>query len=874
MSKTRPHVPRKASHREHVLHQITNRIRQSLELPEILSTAAHEIRHFLNVDRVKIYRFAPDGSGEVIAEAIHNKQLPSLLHLHFPASDIPQSSRDLFVRARQRVITDVAAQRQMTHRLDHPDTSESLINYDIRHTPADPCHVQYLTTMGVQASLVVPVLHQRQLWGLLVAHHSKPRYFSERELQVVQLSVDQLSIAIAQANLLAQTREQVLYESTLNQVSQLLHSPLSQPEIRQQVLEAMVAALKGVGGRLYIAAEPGGEAAQLYVTGEQPHSPALEQDPVWQALLGRPTDGLSALTSTCTPSPEAIAQLATSLEDSLDAERSETLHFYTFDSLQADPRWRPIAALLEPTSIRAIALIPLQFHHQFVGYLGIFRSGYDQEILWAGQHQEDIRNTMPRASFAAWREIKLNQAPEWTPHDIRLANSAAIHLYLAVTQRRVEAMMRYQASHDALTSLPNRLLFNDQLSLALANAQQDDEMLGVAFLDLDRFKLINDSLGHAVGDELLQEVARRLRACLRPCDTIARWGGDEFTLVLPHLHSAEDITHIAQRILDRLTSSFYLGEQELYITASLGIALFPYDGTDVETLLKNADLAMYQAKQHGKNNYQIYHEGMAVQTLNHLALESDLRKALSRQELLLHYQPQIDLNTGAIVGVEALLRWQHPLLGFVSPAQFIPLAEESGIICSIGEWVLRTACQQQQDWRTAGLPPMRMAVNLSAQQFQQSNLATSILHTLEETGMEPQYLELEITESAAMRDVQFTSSTLSRLVDLGVQIAMDDFGTGYSSLSVIKHFPLHTLKIDQSFVRDAPHNSSDVAIANTVVALGRGLGLKVLAEGVETAEQVQFLRSIQCDFAQGYYFSRPLPPEAIAPLLKADRVTG
>ncbi|GAB4475791.1 MAG: hypothetical protein OHK0037_37180 [Elainellaceae cyanobacterium] len=849
------------------MHQITNRIRQSLELPEILSTAAREIQRFLKVDRVKIYRFAPDGSGEVIAEAIHNKQLPSLLHLHFPASDLPQSSRDLFVRARQRVITDVSAQRQMTHRLDHPDTGESLINQDIRHAPADPCHVQYLTTMGVQASLIVPVLHQRQLWGLLAAHHSKPRHFSERELQVVQLSVDQLSIAIAQANLLAQTREQVLYESTLNQVSQLLHSPLSQSDIRQQVLEAVVTALKGVGGRLYIAAEPGGEPAQLYVIGEQPNSPDLEQDPVWQALLGRPTDEFSALTSTRTPSPEAIAQLATSLEDSLNAERSETLRFYTFDSLQTEPRWQPIAALLEPTSIRAIALIPLQFKHQFVGYLGIFRSGYSQEILWAGQHQKDTRNAMPRASFEAWREIKLNQAPEWTPHDIRLANSVAIHLYLAVTQRRVEAMMRYQASHDALTSLPNRLLFNDQLSLALANAQQDDEMLGVAFLDLDRFKLINDSLGHAIGDELLQEVAQRLRACLRPCDAIARWGGDEFTLILPHLHSAEDITHIAQRILDRLTSSFYLGEQELYITASLGIALFPYDGTDVETLLKNADLAMYQAKQHGKNTYQIYHEGMAVQTLNHLDLESDLRKALSRQELLLHYQPQIDLNTGAIVGVEALLRWQHPLLGFVSPAQFIPLAEESGIICSIGEWVLQTACQQQRAWQNAGLPPMRMAVNLSAQQFHQSSLAASILQTLQETGIEPQYLELEITESAAMRDVQFTSSTLNRLVELGVQITMDDFGTGYSSLSVIKHFPLHTLKIDQSFVRDAPHNSSDVAIANTVVALGRGLGLKVLAEGVETAEQVQFLRSIQCDLAQGYYFSRPLPPEAIALLL-------
>jgi diguanylate cyclase (GGDEF)-like protein len=860
---------KKISYREHLLHQITNRIRQSLELPEILNTAVQEIQAFLDVDRVKVYRFDVDGSGEVIAESIEADHLPSLLNLRFPATDVPPETRELFVKARQRVIVDVVAQRKTLQQLDCPKTGKNLTVRDIRYAAVDPCHIRYLTTMGVMASLVIPILHQRHLWGLLAVHHATPRHFTERELEIIQLLVDQLSIAIAQSNLLSQARQQAEYEATINRVSHLLHCPMRSVEIRQGVLEAAVEALNGSGGRLYIIAEPTGEPAQLYTVGEQPLHPHIENSLVWQELTGyhfsMTHSDSRVMAQSWQDYKHSIANRL--LYDSNGVEQVCSIpHTYTVAELRQNPAYAPLASEFEHTKIRSILMIPLQFHQQYVGYISIFRDSYDVEIFWAGRQDEDPRNHMPRSSFALWRELKADQAPEWSADEIKLAQSIGLHVYMAIVQKRVESMIRYQASHDSLTNLPNRLLFNEQLSLALIQAHQQDEMLGVAFLDLDRFKTINDSLGHAVGDQLLQQVADSLKLCLRDCDVIARWGGDEFTLLLPHLNSAEDITKIARRILDKLSLPFY-AEQELYVTASLGIALYPYDGEDVETLLKNADVAMYQAKQLGKNNYQLYVEEMNTKVVRQLSLESDLRRAIANQELTLHYQPQIDIQTGKIVGVEALLRWQHPQLGFISPAEFIPLAEESGLICALGHWVLQTACKQQQLWYSAGLFPVRVAINLSAQQFQQTDLVNTMIQVLEATHVKPEHLEIEITESAAMRDVNFTISILRQLQDIGVTIAIDDFGTGYSSLNAIKYFPLHILKIDRSFVHDAVQDPSDAAIAKTIVALGKGLGLNVLAEGVETQEQLDFLRSIQCDSAQGYFFSKPLPPEEIAKLL-------
>lgn len=863
------YTSRQVSYREQLLHQISNRIRQSLELPEILSTAVEEIRAFLEVDRVKVYRFEADGSGEVIAEALLDDRLPSLLNLRFPASDVPPQSRDLFVKARQRVIVDVVAQRQTRQQLDSLETGESLTESDIRHTPVDPCHIQYLLTMGVLSSLIVPILHHRRLWGLLAVHHAQPRPFSESELQIVQLLVDQVSIAIAQSDLLTQARQQVHHEATVNRISHLLHCPLEVAEIRQKVLEAVVHALQGSGGRLYITAEPSGEPAQLYLTGEQPTQSWIEETPIWQELMGLsqpvaalPIKKIVADWRQYEQSPQDASSTAT------DASADRILYLYTLADLQQSEHLSSLAQAFAAGPIRSIGIIPLQFHSQVVGCLSVFRNGYDTEIWWAGHSDEDERNRMPRSSFEAWREIKADQAPAWTPDEVKLAQSVGLHLYMTVTQKRIESMIRYQASHDALTKLPNRLLFNEQLSLAIVNAQQRDEMLGVAFLDLDRFKTINDTLGHAVGDQLLQQVAHRLQGCLQSGDVIARWGGDEFTLLLPGLKSPDEVDAIAEQILDHLRVPFYLDGQELYITTSLGIALAPYDGEDAETLLKNADAAMYQAKQRGKNTYQLYYEEMHAQALERLSLEADLRKALAKGEFLLHYQPQIDVKTNQLIGLEALLRWQHPQLGWIPPSIFIPIAEESGLICEIGDWVLESACRQMQTWKAAGLPPVRIAVNLSAQQFQQPDLVQSILRTLQVTQVDPNYLEVEITESAAMKDIDFTISTLQQLREIGIRLAIDDFGTGYSSLSALKHFPLHILKIDQSFVRDAVDSSHDAAIVKAVVALGKGLGLEVLAEGVETQEQLDFLRTIQCDSSQGFFLYRPMPPAAIAHLLQ------
>jgi len=439
-------------------------------------------------------------------------------------------------------------------------------------------------------------------------------------------------------------------------------------------------------------------------------------------------------------------------------------------------------------------------------------------------------------------------------------------------RKRVEWELLHLANHDALTSLPNRSLLQDRLSQAIAYANRSEGQVAVLLIDLDRFKNINDSLGHDAGDAIIMEIGSRLSVNVRDGDTVARLGGDEFVVVLADVERVETIATLAQQVLESLAQPMTIQGHEFFPAGSIGISLYPKDGQDAQALLKNADTAMYRAKDAGRNNFQFYAQDMNSRALDRLKLEGGLRRALSRQEFVLHYQPQMDLATGAIVGLEALIRWQPPGQETVYPGDFIPIAEETGLIVAIGEWVLRTACAQHVAWdEAATFPHTRIGVNLSARQFKQQDIVKMVSRVLHETGCHATCLELEITESIIMENPEMAAETLHKLSDMGVHLSIDDFGTGYSSLSYLKRFPINTLKIDRSFVRDITTDSDDAAIAKAVIALAHSMKLKVIAEGVETAEQLHFLREQRCDQIQGYYLSRPLAAAEIETLLLAKR---
>lgn len=433
--------------------------------------------------------------------------------------------------------------------------------------------------------------------------------------------------------------------------------------------------------------------------------------------------------------------------------------------------------------------------------------------------------------------------------------------------RANEEVIKHQAYHDALTDLPNRSLFHERLTDALQQAKQNNTMLAVMFLDLDRFKNVNDSLGHAVGDLLLQAVAKQLRDSVRLGDTVARVGGDEFIILLPGLSKEDAAITVAEKVLRGFRRPVEIDGHELYIGPSIGISIYPKDGTDAETLIKNADTAMYRAKERG-NVYQLYTSAMDTKVMERLTLESSLRKAIERDELLLHYQPQVHLRTGKMVGVEALVRWQHPELGLLSPEKFIPLAEETGLIIPLGDWVLRKACKQMKEWHDQGMKGLRVSVNISPKQFQKYDLVQSVLRILEETGLHASLLELELTESCLMQSPEQAADVLFQLKQMGVKLSIDDFGTGYSSLSHLKHFPIDVLKISQFFIWDLPTESDDQAIVTTLIALAHSLQLKVVAEGVETQEQLTFLDNQHCDEIQGYFFSPPVPADDVLQLYR------
>ena len=438
-----------------------------------------------------------------------------------------------------------------------------------------------------------------------------------------------------------------------------------------------------------------------------------------------------------------------------------------------------------------------------------------------------------------------------------------------ITERKqAEQRRRYIATHDSLTDLPNRTLFHDRLNHALGYAKRNNRKVGVLFLDLDGFKAINDAFGHSNGDYVLKIVAKRLDKCVRECDSIARLSSDEFAVLLYGITRSEDSSLVAKKLLDTISEPFIIDDREVFITTSIGISIYPNDGKDASTLLQNADTAVYRAKEEGKNIYLSYSKDMAVKAYERFDLASQLRHALEREELFLEYQPQVDLGSDEITSVEALLRWQHPDKGLILPARIIPVADETGLILPIGEWVLRTACAQNLAWQKAGLPPIRMAVNLSGREFKRLNLFGLIKRVLEETGLDPQLLELELTENIIFRDMESSMALLHELKGLGIRLAVDDFGTGYSTLSHLAKFPFDTLKIDQTFAPNITTDPNDAAIVGGIISIASNLGMTVIAEGVETADQIVFYKSHGCDQVQGWFYSHSVSAETIATLLK------
>jgi len=513
--------------------------------------------------------------------------------------------------------------------------------------------------------------------------------------------------------------------------------------------------------------------------------------------------------------------------------------------------------------------------------------GKTPEILASGRHGPPFYQAMwdemkekGHWQGEIWNRRKNGEIyPEWlTINEIKdsvgkVTNYVAI--FSDITERKAaESHVRHLAHHDALTDLPNRILFVERLDHAIAHAHRAGQQVAVMFLDLDRFKLINDTLGHSVGDRLLQAIGQRLAACMREDDTVARMGGDEFTILIENVPDPRNLPSLAQKIIDELCLPVFLDGHEIVVTTSIGISIYPDDSDQPDALIKHADAAMYLAKEKGRNNFQFFTSEMNVHALERMTMEARLRKALERHEFAVHYQPQVDIGTHRIAGMEALLRWNQPDVGSIPPAHFIPVAEETGLIVPIGEWVLLEACSQNKAWQDEGLPPLRVSVNMSGRQFRQKNLVEVIGKILEETGLKAEYLELEITESIAMVNAEETITKLHALKAMGIRISMDDFGTGHSSLSYLKQFPIDTLKIDKSFVQDLAPNSTDNTIATAIATMAHGLKLKVITEGVETEEQLTYLKGMHRDQVQGFYFSQPLPPDKFAALLRGGLPLG
>jgi diguanylate cyclase (GGDEF)-like protein len=640
----------------------------------------------------------------------------------------------------------------------------------------------------------------------------------------------------------------------------MLCSSPSVPQIKAKLLADITHALNADGGRLLILAKPLARRAQILSYGLQPLTAIpIEKNLVWQDILyteatidraSSPTACPQTGIFSSTPASEVAGQSGWNQSASEDATTTELVaRVYPIDRIAAQPQLAPLLTHFSAAGIHSLLILPLRYNRQCVGCLTLFRA------------TPDLR---------------------WTDADLKLAQNLAIEMYLVAIQQQVAQMSGERVYYDVLTGLPHRVLLAQSLTLALAKMPAVGEVLAVVFLGLDRFKQINDSIGYRVGDRLLQLIAERLKNTLGTQAIVGRWSGDEFALFVPALSDINTVNEVAERVLNCFDLPFVfdrdfqnLKTNSLYIKASMGIAIAIGSGQDSETLLKHADAALDLAKNNGRNHYEIYTGNIARSTPDRLQLENMLDgvcaalagrsiantdgKPFDARQLLLHYQPQLDIHTGEIIGIEALLRCQDRSANLINPADFIPIAEATGSILPMGEWVIRTACKQKKLWQEMGLGDFPIAVNFSVKQLQSRRLIDTITDILAETGLSPTALEVEITESIAIKDLDLAISILESLREIGVKISLDDFGTGYSSLAALKYLPLDRLKIDRSFIRELRANTVDAGIVKTIVNLGHELNLNVVAEGVETVEQLEFLRSINCDTVQGFLFGRPLP---------------
>lgn len=789
------------------------RIRQSLNLDEILNTAVAEVRQFLQTERVIIYRFEPDWSGIVVVESVSSDYLPTL----------------------GAVIQDPCFAE--TYILPYKQGRIRIIE-DIYTENIAQCHVNLLAQFQVRANLVVPILQGENLWGLLIAHHcSGPRRWQQLEIELLEGLATHMAIAIQQSELYLQAQTELLERK---RVEVALQKAKDELEIK---VEERTSELRNINRRLRkeIAERQQVEAA-LRVS-EERYALAVcgAKDGLWDWNL-----------------KTNEVYFSSRWKSMLGYEESEVAN----NSEQWFKHVHP----------EDIERVKLEMAMHLEGLAPHFESEY--RIL----HEDGTYRWMLSRGLA-----------------VRDANGKAYRMagcQTDITQRKVaEEQLLHDAFHDALTGLPNRALFMNRLGHTVERAKRhEDYLFAVLFVDLDRFKIVNDSLGHMSGDQLLLAFVQRLERCLRAGDTVARFGGDEFAVLLEDIKDISDATKVAERIQAELTLPFNLSGHEVFTTASIGIVLSTTGYERLEDLLRDADIAMYRAKAQGKACHQVFDKTMHIRAVTLLQLENDLRRAIVRAEagvleeaespkemsleFQVHYQPIVSLSTGKIKGFEALLRWLHPERGFVSPTEFIPIAEETGLIVPLGYWVLREACRQTRIWqeRFPTDPPLTISVNLSSKQFSQPDLIKQIDQILRSTSLDACCLKLEITESAIMENAEAAAAMLLQLRILGVELYVDDFGTGYSSLSYLQRFPVDALKIDRSFISNMGVQGEDSEIVQTIVTLARKLGIEVVAEGVETAEQLAHLKTLGCTDGQGqgYFFSKPLDSIAAAILIAAE----